>query len=136
MGFVSDEADSSAIAVVKSYPNVHFRNVDIYNYSRGTPAEAWIKEDRIFSSPNYRFHLSDYLRLISLYKFGGIYFDTDFLIVQNFDRLPPNFAPQERPDAEYINNSVLGFESTGFGHKFVERILRYILSQTKLDSKI
>lgn len=126
MGYVPNEPDSSSITVVKSYPNVYFRNVDIYNYSKSTPAEAWIKEDRIFSSPNYRFHLADYLRLISLYKFGGIYFDFDFLIVQNFDKLPLNFAPQEKPDADYINNSVLGFESTGFGHRFVERILRYI----------
>lgn len=36
-------------------------------------------------------------RLITLYKYGGVYFDLDFIIIQNLDYLPPNFAPQERP---------------------------------------
>lgn len=125
VGFVLNEPDSPVLEALKSYRNVHFRHVDIYRFSKNTPAAQWIQEDHMFLSRNYRYHLSDYLRLITLYKFGGIYFDMDFIVLQNFDNLPPNFAPQEKFDMEYINNSVLGFESKNVGHQIVEMILRF-----------
>lgn len=124
VGFVK-EPESPIIAALKSYQNIHFRNVDIYEFSKNTPAEQWIKQDRIFTSAFFVAHLSDYLRLIALFKFGGIYQDLDFVNIKSFDSLPPNFAPQETPSCAYINNSVLGFESNDVGHTIVERILRF-----------
>lgn len=127
VGFVLSDADSPVIAALKSYPNVHFRNLDIYQLSKNTPAEGWIKKDRIFLSENFLFHMSYYIRLVIIYKFGGAYFDLDLIVVKSLDDLPPNFAPQEqRADKEYrINNSVLGFESTDVGHQIAEMILRF-----------
>lgn len=114
------------IVVLKSYRNVHFRNVNIYEISKGTPAEQWVKLDRIFVSENVRHHLSDYLRFMVLFKFGGVYFDTDFIIIKSLDKLPRNFAPQERTDLEYINSSVLGLEGKNVGHKIAEMMLRFV----------
>lgn len=125
VGFVK-EPESPIIAALKSYQNIHFRNVDIYEFSKNTPAEQWIKQDHIFTSAFFVAHLSDYLRLIALFKFGGIYQDLDFVNIKSFDSLPPNFAPQETPSCEYINNSVLGFESNDVGHTIVEMILRFV----------
>lgn len=58
-------------------------------------AEQWIKEDRIFTANVYQTHMSDFLRLLPLYKFGGIYFDSDVIILKSVDDLPPNFASNE-----------------------------------------
>ena len=44
---------------------------------------------------------SDYIRLKVLYEYGGIYFDTDIKLLKNFDEF-------------LINNSVLGFENSGY----------------------
>lgn len=109
-------------------------------------AEQWIKEDRIFTSNSFRTHMSDFLRLLPLYKFGGIYFDSDVIILKSVDDLPFNFASNEDPsngifvwydfeeilvnfflyNPEYINNSALGFESADIGHGILEEILRYV----------
>lgn len=70
--------------------------MDIYNFFKGTPDEQWIKQDYILSSPFFRYHLTDYLRLIALYKFSGMYFDTDFIFLKTFDGgFPPNFAARQ-----------------------------------------
>lgn len=109
---------------LKSYPNVHIRNINPYNLSKGTLAEQWIKEDRIFTSRSYRFHISDYLRIITLSKFGGIYFDLDMIILKNLDDLPPNFTSRENPRRNYVNNSSLGFKIKGIGRILLEMLLR------------
>lgn len=73
--------------------------------------------------------MSDYLRFITLYKFGGIYFDLDFIVIKNGDKLPPNFAPEESTEIEFINASVLGFESKDVGHRMAEMVLRFVLNR-------
>lgn len=130
VGFVQNEPDSPVIAALKSYSNVHFRNVNIYEFSKDTPAEQWIKKDKIFLSKNFIVHLSDYLRFVALLKYGGVYEDLDFINIKSMDGLPQNFAPQENPNMEYINNSVLGFSAQDVGHKIIEMILRFVQNLT------
>lgn len=110
------------MAALKSYPNIHFRNVNLYDFSVGTIAEKWIKKDLILSSEFHFTHLSDYLRLITLNKFGGIYFDTNFVFQKRFVG-PPNFGGEIAPDL--ISNAVIGFDSRFVGHTIVEMVLRY-----------
>lgn len=122
VGYETNEPPSTIIRALKSYPNVYFRNVNWYNFAIGTPAEHWIKKNIIFESKFFLAHLSDLIRLLSLYKFGGLYFDLDFVFKKNLDFLPSNFAGAESNDV--INNAALGFEANGVGHKIIETILR------------
>lgn len=126
VGFVSDKPDSGYISALKSYPNINFKNVNWYNYAIGTLAEQWIKKDLIFRSPpSHRIsHLSDFLRFISLYRFGGIHFDLDFIIQKNLQVLPRNFAGAETNNS--VNVAILGLESQGNGHKIAEMALRLV----------
>lgn len=124
VGFLSNKPDPGYISALKSYPNVHFRNVNWYNYAIGTLAEQWIKQDIILQSPNHISHLSDFLRFISLYRFGGIHFDLDFIIQQNLNVMPRNFAGAETNNS--VNVAVLGLESQGVGHKIAEMALRFV----------
>lgn len=122
VGFNAKKSYSPVINALKTYPNVHFRTVDWYKYAIGTPAEQWIKKDIIFKSKYFNVHLSDLLRLVTLYKFGGVYFDLDFVIQSNLDNLSPNFAGAQIEND--INNAVFGFERNGVGHKLIDMILR------------
>lgn len=124
MGFAPNKSDSSLLAGLQSFPNVHFRNLNIYQFSKGTPAEKWVYEDKIFLSPYFKTQMSDYVRFLLLYKFGGIYFDMDFLVVKSVDGLPPNFMPKEKEDK--INASVLGFAANGTGHMMIDMALRFV----------
>lgn len=67
---------------LKTYRNIYFRRINIQNYCLSTPAEALLTKDRIFESSFLTETLSDILRFVTLYKFGGIYLDTDIIVQQ------------------------------------------------------
>lgn len=52
------------IDALLSYTNINIRNVDMINYARDTPADMWIKENKMFKSKHLKAHVSDFLRLI------------------------------------------------------------------------
>lgn len=57
--------------------------------------------------------MSDFVRLIVLYKYGGIYLDTDAIVKKNLDVLPANFLGKEAFGGKKINGlngAVLGFQ--------------------------
>lgn len=122
VGFVPDEQPSTIVNALKSYPNIHFRNVDLYKYSIGTAGEHWIKKDLIFSTSYHLAHLSDYLRFLTLLKYGGIYLDMDVFVQKSFEGFPPNFGGVEDPNS--INCAVLGLEATGIGHQISEMVVK------------
>lgn len=129
VGSVTSESELPVIGAMNKYPNIYLRNVNIYNFSKGTPAEQWIMEDRIISSSSFIFHISDYLRLVTLYKYGGSYFDTDFIFIRSIDNLPSTFIASTGPlksnqEPDPLNGA-LGFDSKGVGHKIAEMVLRY-----------
>lgn len=124
VGFSSSEPMSPIMSALKQYQNIQFRTVDIYKYAEDTPAQDWIKNDRIFLSGYVIEHVSDYLRLLTLYKFGGIYFDLDTIIQKNLDDMPLNFAGAK--DNKVIGNAVMGFDSSDSGHQIVEMLIRFV----------
>lgn len=113
------------MSALTQYPNIQFRSVNIYKYAENTPAKDWIeRNDQIFLSKYVIEHVSDYLRLLTLYKFGGIYFDLDTIIQRNLDDMPLNFAGAK--DNRVIGNAIMGFDSTGAGHQIVEMLVRFV----------
>lgn len=110
------------IELLKSYPNIHFRNNNLWKYAEDTPLEKWLKTGTLFES-NYLFeHMSDVLRYLTLYKFGGIFMDLDVVVQQNFDHLGENFAGDDSVDA--IGCGVLHFGTDKLGRKVAEHCLR------------
>lgn len=125
---MSNKHVSPIIHALLSYSNVLFRNVNIYTYSIETPANNWIKNDKIFLSKYIVSHMSDYLRYLTMYKYGGIYFDLDVIIQKNLDVLPPNFSGAESDDLVAVG--AIGFQMNGIGHKIAELSVRFVFAQT------
>lgn len=119
---MQNETISPVVRVLQTYSNVHFRHINLYTYSIDTPAEDWIKTDKIFLSQYLIAHMADYLRFLTLYKFGGIYLDLDVVVRQSFDEMPINFAGAESDNL--TSTSVLGFDSDDIGHKIIEMIIK------------
>lgn len=69
---------------------------------------AWTKE--AYEKKKYAF-VSDYVRLVALKQFGGIYFDTDVFVKKPFDSLLPNRAFMGFENDLYLTSAVMGFES-------------------------
>jgi mannosyltransferase OCH1-like enzyme len=64
--------------------------------------------------------VSDYVRFSMLYKFGGIYLDTDMLMVKSLDEFLDNKCFLGAEDENYINAGIIGTEKK---HYFIKQCL-------------
>lgn len=71
-----------------------------------------------------REHVADFLRLLTLYRYGGVYMDLDTVVMQSLTDLTTNYAATE--DYEIIGNAVLSFSHDGFGHILAELYVRCV----------
>ncbi|KAH8335424.1 hypothetical protein KR074_001590, partial [Drosophila pseudoananassae] len=109
------------IEVVSSYANVHFRSLDIWSFAAGTPLESWLEKGDLFTSRYFFSHLSDFLRFMTLYRFGGIYLDMDVIVLRNLEHLPSNCVGAE--DSESLNCAVIKIAATTKGHNIAKQFV-------------
>ncbi|GLV37081.1 alpha14-galactosyltransferase 2 [Carabus blaptoides fortunei] len=87
----------------------------------GTPVESLYHSGKLQSSKWPMIHLSDVLRYVTLWKYGGIYMDLDVLITRNLEDIGPNFTGLQ--DEDTVAAGVIGFTSNGHGHEWINKLL-------------
>lgn len=123
VGIVRKNSTNSAVLkALDAYRNIRLRNLDLWQYAKGTPAEKWVLQPDLLESKYLFAHTSDFLRLLSLYKFGGTYLDLDVMVVKSFANLSQNYCGVE--SSNYIASGVLSFDAQHTGHFIVEQILK------------
>ncbi|GMN50843.1 hypothetical protein TIFTF001_019998 [Ficus carica] len=122
LAIISKTMDSErGVGILKPFSDSGFRVMavtpDHDSVFRNTPAESWFKDlkkgnvnpGEISLGQN----LSNLLRLCLLYKFGGIYTDTDMIFVNSFSKLRNVIGAQtvdlETGSWSRLNNAVLVF---------------------------
>ena len=81
--------------LLSEYPNIIIRQfTNVRERLKGFPVEdLWIKNPEFENGPHYFEQISDVIRVVLLYEFGGLYLDLDLITMR---RLPPiipsNFA--------------------------------------------
>ena len=101
----------------------------------GTPLESYeVDRDKYLSLPPF---YSDYLRLIMLYKYGGMWFDLDILFFKNFDYLFskydsffPNWGKRSHLQqtikvSNHPNNAIVWCRDKNIIKRLIERFLKY-----------
>lgn len=90
---------------------------DFWALIKNTPAEAWfndMKAGRIDPGEiPLAQNLSNLIRLAALYKYGGVYLDTDFIILKDLSRLRNSIGAQSTNTIgkwTRLNNAVLVFD--------------------------
>ncbi|XP_052899434.1 lactosylceramide 4-alpha-galactosyltransferase-like [Anopheles moucheti] len=114
-------------------PNVHFRWLNLERFAQGTPVEQVIRSDKLYQRADGAEYLSEILRLVLLYKYGGIYLDLDVVTLKTLNFYNPNFFGAETP--RLVGSSVIGLERHGYGQTFAERCLnnfKYFENQTNV----
>ncbi|KAM8980470.1 lactosylceramide 4-alpha-galactosyltransferase isoform 1-T1 [Sarcophilus harrisii] len=101
------------ISLLSCFSNVEFQPLDLANLFEGTPLASW------YASLNQRWHpyllptVSDAARIAIMWKFGGIYLDTDFIVLKNLK----NFTNVLGIQSKYVlNGAFLAFEPK---HEFI-----------------
>ncbi|KAI9581004.1 hypothetical protein GQX74_014387 [Glossina fuscipes] len=103
------------LSAVLSYKNVHLRNVNMWTYAATTPMYKWLKGGKLFKSSYVFSHVSDFLRYLTLWRWGGTYLDMDTIMLRSIENMPPNFVGAE--STYYLAAGVMNFAPDGLGHK-------------------
>lgn len=119
------------IIALLQYPNIFLRNSDLWNYTRNTPAATWFETGVLFKSDFLTAHMSDFLRLMTLWRWGGIYMDLDVIVKESFENITLNFAGAESLDV--VASGVMSYDSTGFGHYIVDLMLKRFVEDFRGD---
>ncbi|CAG0915855.1 unnamed protein product [Notodromas monacha] len=77
----------SAETWTKTYPNVQFIPLDIFEWMEGTVVKLWLSKGMLQKSRFKTAHTSDILRYVTLFKYGGLYLDTDVIVMRPMDDL-------------------------------------------------
>lgn len=119
---LSTHGNESLVArALLSYSNVKFYNVNLWRYVRGSFAEKWLLEGKLFDNHHPSIAVLDFLQFFTLYKFGGTYVDLNSIITKRLELLPPNYFSAPSPNATAID--VFNLESTGIGNSVAKSLL-------------
>lgn len=106
--------------VLQTYKNIRFRYFNIYEYSKGTILEDLIRKG-VWEKSKYKLeHVSDFMRLLTVYKYGGLYLDTDVIMMEPLKYIENNFVCAERPNV--LGNCIFHMD-TKDGRKYMEKCL-------------
>jgi mannosyltransferase OCH1-like enzyme len=100
--WLNDHLDPPAFEKVEGYGNHLVKLKNIYSFVNQTD---YLKES---IKQKKWVHAADYLRLLILYKYGGIYLDTDIKVLNKFDDLEHFNLFAGFEDANSINTAVIG----------------------------
>ncbi|XP_074969311.1 lactosylceramide 4-alpha-galactosyltransferase-like isoform X2 [Phalacrocorax aristotelis] len=96
------------------FPNVEIRPLDLPELFSGTPLAKWYLQPDHQKEPYYLPVLSDACRIAIMWKFGGIYLDTDFIVLKNLKNLTNTLGLQAQG---VLNGAFLSFTPK---HEFME----------------
>lgn len=122
-----DYTSSPWLKVLQNYQNVSIILVDPEEYFANTPLENWYKDGEWRTSMYHIVHLSDYIRMLTLQKGGGMYMDLDFVTLKRLDeKVLWNFFLIETVEMKLLSNAVLHLER---GHRLIpemiDRLVKY-----------
>ncbi|CAH0579507.1 unnamed protein product [Chrysodeixis includens] len=123
--------ERSCIAKLRRFPNVHFARVHITDYAQKTPLESMVASGPFKDSKWRVEHTSDVLRYLTLYKWGGVYLDTDMLVVKSLTPLGHNWAAKE--DDGLVNAAAIAISMDFLGRKVASEVINEIKTNYRPD---
>lgn len=106
------------LSLMGCFPNVQVRPLDLAELFGDTPLAAWYAAVQRRWEPYLLPVLSDASRLALMWKFGGIYLDTDFIVLKDLRNLNNALGIQSR---YVLNGAFLAFERR---HPFIALCMR------------
>ncbi|KFQ12879.1 Lactosylceramide 4-alpha-galactosyltransferase, partial [Leptosomus discolor] len=105
-------------SLLSFFPNVEIRPLDLSELFSGTPLANWYLQAQQRWEPYFLPVLSDACRIVIMWKFGGIYLDTDFIVLKNLKNLTNALGIQSH---DMLNGAFLSFKPK---HEFMELCMK------------
>ena len=104
---IQDNATAILSVLMKEYKNIFVSLINMDDYVAGTPLERWYFCTDWRKGPYTVAHLADAIRLLTISKFGGYYFDLDFVFLQPITTYKNFIVSQE---ANSVANGAFHFD--------------------------
>jgi lactosylceramide 4-alpha-galactosyltransferase len=118
------ESSQMITRAVFSYPNVHVYKFDPIEYTKHTVLEQWMRGGKLFTSKHIVHHVSDILRILTLWKYSGTYFDLDVIVKKPVSERGNNFACIQRD--QMIVSGIVNL-SGDLGRFIAEKNLKHVV---------
>lgn len=125
--YLQNEVPYGVVESILKYKNVFLRNCNPWKFTKNTPAERFFQKGEIFKSKHSVAHVSDLLRILTLWRWGGTYLDLDIVMKKSLANVPQNFAGA--PTYNIVANGVMNYESKGYGHYIADLILKEFVTK-------
>lgn len=113
--------------ILNHYHNIVVLLINETEYFAGSPLEDWYRQGLWRQSPYRREHFSDYIRMLSLLRGGGLYMDLDFITLKPLDeKVLWNFLPVEDEAANSLTGSIFHLEH---GHWLIDSIVHLLAAR-------
>jgi len=109
--------------VLNNYSNVRVIVIgDVGLYFKDSPVEQWYVKGEWRTSEYRVQHMSDFIRIVSLKKDGGMYLDLDIITLKPYEGSRfRNFVTSKNSQLYRLVNGVMHFDR---GHRFIDQILQ------------
>ncbi|KFV00216.1 Lactosylceramide 4-alpha-galactosyltransferase, partial [Tauraco erythrolophus] len=104
--------------LLRCFPNMEIRPLDLLELFSGTPLAKWYLQSEHQKEPYFLPVLSDACRITIMWKFGGIYLDTDFIVLKNLKNLTNVLGIESQ---NLLNGAFLSFKPK---HEFMELCMK------------
>lgn len=119
--FVKLQESSNSVKMLREYPNIKFKYVNIKELAKQTPLQEWLNSDSLNNSKYVVSHTSDVLRYLLLYKFSGLYLDMDVISIAPYGLINLDNYVCAESDL-YLNGAVMKLSGSS-GRKIAESFL-------------
>lgn len=107
-----------------SYKNIHLNFLNLEEFAENTPLEQWVKTGKIYNSSHVIRHVSDVLRILTLWKYTGTYFDLDVINQKPIETVGKNFACIQKDGL--INSAIMNLDSL-LGRTIAEKNMQIVI---------
>lgn len=119
-------AETPWMAVVRQFKNVEVILIDNENYFKGSQLESWHKEREWQNSPFEISHMSNYIRMVTLSRAGGLYVDLDVIVFKELEeRVFRNAFVYSSEQKNFVDTTVFHLET---GHRLIGEVIELIAS--------
>ncbi|CAF4845327.1 unnamed protein product [Pieris macdunnoughi] len=118
---------NDVLKVLMKLPNIHFARVNIEELSMGTPAEGFVSSGALNDTDCAIAFTEVLVKYITLYKWGGIFMEKDFIVTKSLSSLPRNWVPKS--DDQSIGSGILAISKEG--RSIAEAALRLLIKHHK-----
>lgn len=125
VGIKEGEPSPPNFDILMNYPNINFRTLNMWQFTRGTSIHEWLKTNQLFESKYVAEHMSDVFRALLLLKYGGFYADLDVIVLKSFNNLEENFIPNDWDNV--VNGAVIHLNNYGIGAELVQKYMEKVI---------